>query len=77
MLECERNTPDIRREIERAFNQFLGKKYPHHISFDVFFEHGQWFIHAEENRDGEYTSYSVVDCETTTGVFYFGFEELG
>lgn len=58
MLKCETNTPAMCGRVLRAAHNRFSDSGP----FDVFFEHGQWWLFdISANR-----TYSVVDAEADT-----------
>lgn len=67
MLKTETNTPEIEKRVRRAARHRLGKG-----RYQTDFEHGQWWV---TNLDTG-AQWSVVDCETPEGVFYFDFEQV-
>lgn len=84
-LKTEQNTPEMHERIEAAFevSPFWADAdaedgvAANAESFELFFEHGQWWVRVElsADEDGKGTrTYSVVD--QSPGIDGFGFEEV-
>lgn len=67
MLKCETNTPAVEKHVRRAARHRLGTG-----RYQTDFEHGQWWV----TELGTGRQWSVVDCETADGTFYFDFEQV-
>ena len=67
MLNTETNTKAMEARVLRAAHHVLRLR-----KLVADFEHGQWWVTNLESG----AQWSVVDCETADGVFYFDFEKV-
>ena len=67
-LMTETNTRHMERRVLRAARYRLGA----HRDYQADFEHGQWWL----TRRSTGAQWSVVDCETASGIPYLDFEQV-
>lgn len=69
-LKTETNTARMESRIVAAFEAWASG-----MTFEAHFEHGQWWVLAED-CDGESRTFSVVDASGGGSVDGFSFEEV-